>query len=492
MTVPALVPTPTSLIVDSGAPFVLSDDVEITGDAAAVAMLRADIDLARTGGAGSRAIALTIEEGGPAQSYRLAVDAASVAIVGADAAGLHAGIQTLLQLVDAGTLPAVRIVDEPRFAYRGVMLDVARHFHGVETVQAYIDRASSLKFNVLHLHLSDDQGWRLEILSRPELTARASATAVGGDAGGFFTQADYRAIVDYAAARHMIVVPEIDVPGHTHAVSLAYPALSEEPVLSAHVHETIALFGGDLPANGTAYEGMAVGFSSLKIHDEATYDFLRDVFGEVAALTPGPYLHFGGDEALGTDPADFALFVARASALVAATGKIPVAWHEAGSATDLAPGTIGHYWGFLTPADGSDDTARRFVAGGGQLILSPADAIYLDMKFSADSALGLTWANGPTSARRAYEWDPAAVIDGIGDGEILGIEAPLWTETVRDLADIDALAFPRIAAAAEAAWSAPLGSTPERTWESFRTRVTALEPLWAQRGIGFTPLGGVS
>lgn len=491
MAAPHLVPTPTSMTALPDAPFRIGSGAEITGDPTAVAALQRHLDplpAAPSGGS----IDLSIELGGPAGSYRLAVGAASVAVTGADAAGLFAGIQTLTQLLaegpDGWTIPAVRIDDAPRFAYRGVMLDVARHFHGVDTVKAYIDRASSLKFNVLHLHLSDDQGWRLEILSRPELTARAAATAVGGDAGGFYTQDDYREIVAYAAAHHMTVVPEIDVPGHTHAVSLAYPELSEQPVLSEHVQETVAQFGGGLPENGSAYEGMAVGFSSLKIHDEQTYAFLRDVFAEVAALTPGPYLHFGGDEALGTDPVDFAEFVARASALVVATGKTPIAWHEAGAADGLAPGTIGQYWGFVSPTDGMDDKTRRFVAGGGRVILSPADAIYLDMKFDAASPLGLTWANGPTSLRRAYEWDPATVIDGIGDAEILGVEAPLWTETVRDLADIDALAFPRIAAAAEAGWSAPFGATPERTWESFRTRVAALEPLWTRLGISFTPV----
>ena len=491
MAPPHLIPTPTSMTAVPSSPFRLGAGAAISGDPDAVAALQAHLD-ALPDAPSAGPITLTVEAGGAAGSYRLEVDAASVTVAGADPAGLFAGIQTLSQLVQSGpdgwSIPAVRIDDEPRFAYRGVMLDVARHFHDVDTVKAYIDRASSLKFNVLHLHLSDDQGWRLEILSRPELTARAAASSVGGDAGGFYTQDDYREIVAYAAAHHMIVVPEIDVPGHTHAVSLAYPELSEQPVLSEHFHEVVALFGGDLPENGTGYDGMAVGFSSLKIHEEATYDFLRDVFREVAGLTPGPYLHFGGDEALGTGPADFAAFVARASALVAETGKIPVAWHEAGAADRLAAGTIGQYWGFVSPTDGMDDKARRFVAGGGRIILSPADAIYLDMKFSASSPLGLTWANGPTSLRRAYEWDPAAVIDGIGDAEILGVEAPLWTETIRDLAAIDAMAFPRIAAAAEAAWSAPFASTPERTWESFRTRVAGLEPLWTRLGIRFTPV----
>nr|BFF08854.1 hypothetical protein GCM10025699_01570 [Microbacterium flavescens] len=162
---------------------------------------------------------VAIERGGPAESYRLVADEASVTITGADDAGLFYGVQTLGQLIardgDDWIVPAVSIDDAPRFAYRGVMLDVARHFHSVETVKAYIDDAAGLKFNALHLHLSDDQGWRIELHSRPKLTELAAGSAVGGDAGGFYTRDDYREIVEHAASRHMIVVPEIDMPGHT-------------------------------------------------------------------------------------------------------------------------------------------------------------------------------------------------------------------------------------------------------------------------------------
>ncbi|WP_051191982.1 beta-N-acetylhexosaminidase [Microbacterium luticocti] len=384
------------------------------------------------------------------------------------------------------TAPAVTIADAPRFAYRGVMLDVARHFFPVETVLGYIDRAAALKFNALHLHLSDDQGWRIQIDSRPELTARASGTAIGGDAGGYYTKADYARIVAHAASRHMIVVPEIDGPSHTHAVGLAYPELAEPVVLSDAVLDTVRTFGGGMPTAGEPYQGLAVGFSSLKTRDAATYAFLQDVYGELAELTPGPYLHVGGDEAHGTDPADFAEYMRRVTALVAGLGKTPIAWHEAGTADDLAPSTIGQYWGYVAPTDGADEKARTFVRAGSKLILSPADAIYLDQKYDADTALGLTWANGPTSVHDAYAWDPAAVVAGAGEDAILGIEAPLWAETMRTAADIDTLAFPRIAAAAEIAWSAAPGpDAPERTWDSFRERVGALSPLWTRAGIAF-------
>ncbi|GAA3897027.1 beta-N-acetylhexosaminidase [Microbacterium invictum] len=514
MSAPAVVPAPTALSAVDGPPFRLTDEVIVSGEADAVAALqqlvttRTGAELRRFGGesgsapgrrsdreAAAPSIRLTLTAGGPAESYRLTVTEDVVAINGADAAGLFYGVQTLGQLIardgERWVVPVTEIDDVPRFAYRGVMLDVARHFHGVDTVKAYIDRAASLKFNHLHLHLTDDQGWRLEIASRRLLTELSSDSAVGGDPGGFFTQADYRDIVAYAASRHMTVVPEIDMPGHTHAVSLAYPELSEEPVISEHIREIARDYGGELPVNGVDYDGMAVGFSSLKINDEATYEFLADVLGEVAALNPGPYLHVGGDEALGTAPEDFAVFMARATEIVAGLGKTPITWHEAGAATGLAPTTVGQYWGFVTPTDGMDEKTRTFVRNGARVIMSPADAIYLDMKFDADSSLGLTWARGVTSAQRAYEWDPAEVIDGVGEADILGVEAPLWTETVRTLDDIDALAFPRIAAAAEAAWSPALGSTEQRSWESFRHRVGALGPLWSSMGIGYTPLAGI-
>lgn len=490
----ALVPAPSSVEQLSGAPFRLTENTHLTGDPDAAAtlsaLLRARTGLTRADGDGP-AIELRLETGGAPESYRLTADEASVIVSGADAAGLFYGVQTLAQLVqrhsDDWVVPAVRIDDTPRFAYRGVMLDVARHFHPVETVKAYIDHAATLKLNALHLHLSDDQGWRIHLHSRPRLTEVASSTAVGGDPGGFYTTDDYREIVAHAASRHMLVVPEIDMPGHTHAIGLAYPDLVEEPVFTDVMRESAAATGEALPESGAPYEGIAVGFSSLRIHDEATYDFAADVFGELAGMTPGPYLHLGGDEALGTSDDDFALFVSRVSGIIADLGKTPVAWHEAGLARDLADTTIGQYWGFMTPTDGMDEKARAFVRNGAQLILSPADAIYLDMAYPDGPELGLTWANGPTSVQRAYEWEPASLIDGIDEADILGIEAPLWSETVRTRADIETMAFPRVAAAAEAAWSPATDASDLRTWHSFRARVGALGPLWTSLGIGFHP-----
>src|SRR5690606_27810012 len=257
---------------------------------------------------------------------------------------------------------------------------------------------------------------------------------------------------------------------HTHAISLAYPELVH-PVMP----DKIADVAHGIPVDGEPYTGIGVGFSSLRTDDEAVYDFVADVIGEIAALTPGPYLHFGGDESHATDAGGYRTFASRVSQLIADRGKTPVAWHEAGSAgSDLNDQTVGQYWGFTTPDDATADKARAIVANGGKLILSPADAIYLDMKLDDATPIGLTWANGPTSLRRAYEWDPATLLDAVGESDILGVEAALWTETVRTPEDIDTLVFPRVAAAAEAAWS----DADARSWDSFRVRVAALGPLW--------------
>ena len=493
----ALVPVPASQTTDAtAAPFTLTASTRLVAapSSHATAVLAAAAlapligrtleiidDLPATG---SDIVLEEVAEGGP-EAYRLTASADGVRIAGGGQAGVFYGVQTLVQLVAASaTIQATVIDDAPRFAYRGVMLDVARHFFPLETVTGYIDRAAALKFNALHLHLTDDQGWRIELATHPELTRTASATAIGGDPGGFFTKDDYARIIAHAAARHMIVVPEVDGPGHTHAVGLSHPELVEAPVITEHITDVIEAYGGGMPQSGRPYTGLAVGFSSLRIHDEATYAFLGDVYRELAEMTPGPYLHVDGDEALGTDPADFAVFMSRATRMVTDLGKTPIAWHEAGAVADLSPDTIGQYWGYVAPADGMDEKARAFTQRGSRVILSPADAIYLDMKLDPDSPLGLTWADGPTSVRDSYAWEPAELIHGIDERDILGIEAPMWSETLRTAADLDSQAFPRIASAAEIGWSP--ARHEQRTWESFRSRVGGLAALWRRQGIAFT------
>ncbi|MCO5294737.1 MAG: beta-N-acetylhexosaminidase [Homoserinimonas sp.] len=410
----------------------------------------------------------------PAEGYLLRVSESGVELEAGSEAGLFWGIQSIRQLLkkdgEHWSLPQTRIEDYPRFSYRGAMLDVARHFFSVADVKRYIDDIVLLKLNVLHLHLTDDQGWRIEIEGWPNLTEHGASTQVGGGGGGYYTQGDYREIVAYAASRFVTVVPEIDLPGHTNAALASYPELNCDDKAPA------------------LYEGIEVGFSSLCVDKKLTYKFLEDVLGQVATLTPGPWLHIGGDEAHSTPEADYLKFIARASKIAASTGKTVVGWHEMGKSAELPTGTVGQYWSYTTPREDAAERARQFLASGGKLILSPANAIYLDMKYEESSPLGLNWADGPTSVRRSYEWEPLEVVPGAAEGDLLGIEAPLWTETITSISEIETMAFPRIASAAQIAWSSK--TRPE--FAEFTEQLRNLGSVLEREGIKFERAAGIS
>lgn len=481
-----LVPLPSSATESTGAlSLTAATRIVVENDADAAASALADGIAERTG----LHPAITVDAARPGdivvrrtarQGEHYTVHVGETAQLEGAEAGLFYAVQTVRQLLtadgEAWVLPHVEIDDAPRFAYRGVMLDVARTFFDVDTVKAFIDRASSLKFNHLHLHLSDDQGWRLQIDSRPLLAERSSTTAVLGRPGGFYTKDDFREIVRYATAHHMIVVPEIDLPGHTHAIGLAYPEIVEAPVMNDGLLAQSTALDQPLPAAGEPYLGWGVGHSSVKIHADETWEFLRDVLTEVAEITPGPYLHVGGDECLGTTQADFDAFIERVTALTVELGKTPIAWHEAGSA-QVAEGTIGQYWGDTSPAGAHADHARRFAERGGSVIMSPSNTAYLDQKYDADFPLGLDWA-ALIDLQTAYEWEPTAIVDALPAEAVLGVEGPLWSETVESLNDVDQLIFPRVAAIAEVAWS----PAETREWASFRERIGRLGAAWEAAG----------
>jgi hexosaminidase len=305
----------------------------------------------------------------------------------------------------------------PRFEWRGVMLDVARHFFTPNDVKRFIDTIEPLQLNRLHLHLTDDQGWRLEITSWPKLAEIGGRTAVGGGPGGFYTQDDYRDLVAYAADRGVTVVPELDMPGHVNAALVAYPELAPSGT------------------NPQPYTGIDVGFSTLDAANELTYRFVDDILREVAALTPGPYIHIGGDEAAATKPEDYERFVTRVLELVRSHGKQPVGWEEIAK-VQLPPGTIVQHWK-------NEELARAAVDQGARVIMSPATRTYLDMKYDATTKLGLEWA-GYISVRDASRWDPATQVAGVTEGDVIGVEACLWSETLETYADLEYMAFPRL------------------------------------------------
>ncbi|MFC0002763.1 family 20 glycosylhydrolase [Micromonospora siamensis] len=441
----------------SGAPLTL------TLDAAATVTVDS---VAGPGDAGPAGLPETGELG--VEGYRLDVTPTAVRITALTAAGLLHGAQTLRQLLPAAvesrtpvterwTVPGGTIVDRPRFAYRGAMLDVARHFFAVEDVLRVIDHLARYKLNHLHLHLTDDQGWRIAVDSWPRLAPVGGATQVGGGTGGWYTKDDYRRIVAYAARRHVTVVPEIDLPGHTNAALVAYPELAP----------------GKVPP--PPYTGTEVGFSYVDPADERTYDFVADVLGEVAALTPGPWLHIGGDEAFKVKGEAYTGFVERAQRIVESTGKTVVGWHQLAPAAHV-DGRVLQWWG----TNGDDPDIAAAVRGGDRLILSPGNRAYLDMKYAPDTPIGHDWA-GLIDVHRAYDWDPGTHLTDVPAEAVLGVEAPLWTESVTTLADIEFLLLPRLPALAELGWS------PRAThdWAGFRERLAGHGPRWTAAGITF-------
>jgi hexosaminidase len=404
------------------------------------------------------------------QGYQLDVAADGVTIRATTAAGLFAGTQSLRQLLPsdieadqpqqrAWAMPGGRIVDHPRFAYRGAMLDLARHFHTPDEVKTYIDEIAEFKVNYLHLHLTDDQGWRIQIDSWPQLTAKGGGpgTGVDGEGPGFLTKAQYADLTSYAAARYITIVPEIDMPAHTNAALSAYAELNCD---------------GKAPAPRTDTE---VGYSSLCVGKEITYKLVEDVIKELAAMTPGPYLHIGGDEAKATTAADYATFMARVLPMAAKYGKRVIGWHEIAKA-DLPADAVPQYWG----TEPTDASVAKAAKGGHKILMSPANRTYLDMKYDQKTKLGQDWA-ALIDVKDAYDWDPAGYLDGVGESSVLGVEAPLWSETLRTLDDIETMAFPRLPAIAELGWS-PKAS---HDWAAFRKRLAAVGPRWGLEGVDF-------
>ncbi|MER8067119.1 beta-N-acetylhexosaminidase [Streptomyces sp. NPDC094034] len=408
------------------------------------------------------------------EGYRLESGRGGVTITAQEPAGLFHGVQTLRQLLPAAvekrtaqrgpwTVAGGTVTDTPRYAYRGAMLDVSRHFLTIDQVKLYIDQLALYKINKLHLHLSDDQGWRIAIDSWPRLATYGGSTQVGGGPGGYYTKAQYRELVNHATSRHLEVIPEIDMPGHTNAALASYAELNCDGVAPP------------------LYTGTAVGFSSLCAPKEVTYDFVDDVIREVAALTPGKYLHIGGDEAHSTSHADYVTFMERTQAVVRKYGKTVVGWHQLTGATP-APGAVAQYWGY----DATSAAERAQVAAaakkGTRLILSPADRAYLDMKYDRTTVLGQSWA-GYTEVDRSYDWNPATYLAGAGVPEdaVLGVEAPLWTETLATSDQLESMAFPRLPGIAELGWS----PAATHDWDTYKVRLAAQGPRMAALGIDY-------
>lgn len=402
------------------------------------------------------------------QGYQLTVAKSGVTLKANTTDGLFGGVQSLRQLFPAAInkssvqkqdwlVSGGKVTDYPRFKQRSAMLDVARHFFKPDQVKRYIDQIAQYKVNALHLHLTDDQGWRIEIKSWPKLAEIGGLTAVGGDPGGYYTQEQYKDIVKYAASRHITIVPEVDMPGHTNAAQASYGELNCD--------------GKPVPPR----TDIEVGYSSLCIGSPITYKFVEDVIRELSAITPGKYINIGGDEAHSTSPADYQTFYKKVTPMLATYDKKATGWHNI-VVTNPPTSAIPQYWDTANTNADVVAAAKR----GNKILMSPANKAYLDMQYNKDSPLGLHWA-GYVEVQDSYNWDPATFLQGVTENQLAGVEAPLWSETLRTSADIEYMAFPRLAGIAEIGWS------PQAThnWDKYRVRLAKQGPIWTAQGINF-------
>ncbi|GGS93150.1 beta-N-acetylhexosaminidase [Planobispora rosea] len=436
---------------------------------------------------------------GSRECYELVVTSGGATVTASSAEGLFRGSTTFAQLLtrrgagDGLAAPAVRVLDGPALRWRGLSLDVVRRFFPVEQVKKVVDLLALYKFNVLHLHLTDSQAWRLEITGRPGLTDPANWPADEGSRNGdgpqFYTRDDYREIVAYAAERFVTVVPEIDMPGHALAAVRAHPELG----------------GPDEPPHPL--------LPFLDPRAEATDGFVADVVSELAALTPGPFLHIGGDEAFGMPHELYAAFTARALHLARTAGKRVVTWQEAARSGALTPADLVQCWigdGDAFDAEAArkaapaeyhpliDTVARSFeqapqdapaaVAAGASVLASPSSVLYLDRRYAEDSLLPDQTARRervgfpsyePRTSRELFGWQPETLAEIPQDARLAGVEAAIWCETVTGFDDLAFLLLPRLPGIAEKGW------TPRPTgWAGYRDRVAAHAGWWERLGWG--------
>ncbi len=422
------------------------------------------------------------------EGYILEVNDKSIALKANDPAGIFNGLQTLKQLipiVNSRTIEiqSCKIVDYPRFAWRGLMLDVSRHFFTVDEIKSYLDKMSAYKFNVFHWHLTDDQGWRIEIKSYPKLTEvgawRVERNGTFGEGraapkegekatyGGFYSQEQIKDIVRYAADRNITIVPEIDVPGHSMAVLAAYPELSVQKE-SKYVSpgNKFSEWYGD----GTFKMLIE---NTLNPIDENVYDFIDKVFTEVAQLFPGDYIHMGGDEAYhgywdeNPEVQKFmkkhkiknshelqSYFVKRVEKIISSKGKKMIGWDEILEG-GLADGAAVMSWRGMK---GGIEAAKM----GHEVVMTPTTYAYLDYMQGDVTVENKIYAS--LSLEKTYKFEP--VPDEIEAKYVLGGQGNLWTEAVPTLQFAYYMTYPRAFAIAETLWS----QKKDKNWDDFVRR----------------------
>jgi hexosaminidase len=445
-----------------------------------------------------------------AEGYELQTTGSTARIEAPTAHGLYNGIQTVRQLLPPWvnstrvapgpwTMPVVTIIDYPRYQYRGVLLDIARHYESPAAVEELIAQVAPYKVNVLHLHLSDDQGFRLAITGFPRLTSIGSVGSVGTggraeDHGGFWTQAQYRAVVADAAAHFISVVPEVDSPGHNNAIIMSEYGDTGNPALPANPQGINC--GQSNPPQWDYTED--VGESALCPDSPDTWAIMTAIIDQLTALTPAPYYDLGGDEVPASllSPAQYAQFINTEAGIVAKRGKTVMGWADiAGPGTTPPPGSVAEYW---QPAAGSaagTESARQAVAKGMKVVMAPADHTYLDQKYSVTAqgsvpaSIGMNWAcPAGCDVSSAYNWDPGLLVAGVTDKNVIGVEGDMWGETVPNMSDVDYMVFPRLLALAEVAWSPSAQRTAtSAAYHDFLQRLATQGARLQAAGVNFYP-----
>ena len=475
-----IIPRPTAVEERPGA-FLLGPSVNLSSGPGAgrPAALLAGLLGDRPSGADSPAVHIGLDGSGPPEGYRLDIGTDEVRLTAHAEAGLFHGVQTLRALREASGVdgwPCMSIVDAPRLAWRGAMLDVARHFMPIGFLHEFVDELARHKLNTLHLHLTDDQGWRVEIDGYPRLTevgawraesmvgAAGSGRYDGRPHGGYYTQAQLRGLVRYAADRGVTVVPEIEMPGHARALLAAYPHLGNRP---------------DRPL--PVWTGWGVSEDILGVQDE-TLEFLREVLTQVVDVFPSRYVHLGGDEcptgqwesspAARRRAAELGLpgparlhgwLLGQMRDVLAGHGRRAVCWEERGEDGGLPRDVVLAPWRH-------PDHAIAPIAAGHQVVMVPYQWTFLDypQRDHPDEPFGQP--DHLITLEDVYRFDPleglpVSTVDGPG---VLGTQAQLWTEFAPTPAHVRYLAFPRLCALAEAAWSGPGGG-----YVDFQTRLAA-------------------
>jgi hexosaminidase len=511
VTEPALVPEPVEL-ASPGEGYLLTPDTVVAcdGEAREVAgLLREYLAVTglplpvrvddRPGGIELRLAGAAGSGGGEGQEgYQLTSGPEGVRIEAGTPAGLRHGVQTLRQLLPPevfGTTPAagvtwavpgVRVVDQPRFAWRGSHLDVGRHFMPLDFLHRYVELLAQHKLNRLHLHLTEDQGWRFEVKRYPRLTEVGAWRAEsdrglagtgdydGTPHGGWYSQDELRELAAFADRRGVVIVPEVDLPGHVTAALAAYPELG----VDGRPHEVARDWGI---------------FTSVLNIEESTMAFVEQVLEELLDVFPSPFIHIGGDECpttewegdprvdermreLGIDDASGIQpwFTRRMCAFLLERGRRPVVWDEAATPA-LDPRAVVMAW------RGSDRGADA-VARGWDVVMAPQERTYFD--WYADDSPGQPVAQPwVTTVRQVVEWDPdVEAVDGSDGprGRVLGTQGQLWTEFMPTPQRVEEMAFPRLSALAERAWSPAPG---EGAWEDFAVRLAVHQGRLDAQGV---------